>query len=410
MKKTFKIALLLCLLIAMLLPMASCLKQLPLWRAVAVDTLNGMNAAQLYKKFVNDFKSSSTCEIQINRTYFSTKTSTTIKANENAFHYFSKKTSEIDYYPVEFYLFDDFAYLRRETYKYKCHRADVDDLFGENCIDSYMNAIIQEVPESYYAALEDTQLYLKNGVYFFTVSLVVPEQDNTSVTETVYFDESGTILKIVNKNNDYGKETNISIKYDIPVVITPPTQDYIEVPKLPENDNEIHQLYVDICEKIQNADYLQSSTTIPGVAVYNYERCKHDRYIGAIVDTSYFEQWIVEQKGYIRENRETFLEAPIDDAFLELFNTVEGGFPIFPFSQDELQNLDYSYDLISLQTTLSFDKMGEPGHRYHYEYAFFKGMDVIDVIVTHYVDDVKHETSTFVFLFRPNVTIILPQS
>ena len=164
MKKTFKIALLLCLLIAMLLPMASCLKLLPLWRAVAVDTLNGMNAAQLYKKFVNDFKSSSTCEIQFNRTYFST--STTIKANENAFHYFSKKTSEIDYYPVEFYLFDDFAYLRRETHKYKCHRADVDDLFGENCIDSY---------------------YKDNKVYC-GIKYTAPPKSTHWRTKTTYFD------------------------------------------------------------------------------------------------------------------------------------------------------------------------------------------------------------------------------
>ena len=64
MKKTFKLTLLLFLVLTMMLPLAACLKNPNPIPENNTLTFNGMNAAELYKKFVNDLKSSSTYEIQ----------------------------------------------------------------------------------------------------------------------------------------------------------------------------------------------------------------------------------------------------------------------------------------------------------------------------------------------------------
>ena len=414
MKKTFKLTLLLFLVLTIMLPLAACLKNpnpIPENNAL---TLNGMNAAELYKKFVNDLKNSTAYEIQTVTEYtlLGDRKSTVTKRSGDNFYLLSVLFTTPDQDPTEIFLIDDVAYINHDETMRKCDRDNVDDVWGKDFLKPYMTAITQGVPEKYYAALETAELCLENGIYFFTVSFLLPSvTGGIDVTETVCFDSSGKVTKVVTKYDKgakTAKTTETSIKYDVPLEIIPPVSAYTEIPRIPKTEDEIYQLYADACTKLQESDYLWSSVSIPGIDYYQYRRHKNNRYVIADVGEEITEQWIVKQTGYVRKNGEALSESPIDDAFMELFNTVEGCFPLTPFPQEELTDLACRYE--SFDRILSFIKVDESMNSYHYEYKISKDMTRVYVTITHYTDNVKLESYTYQFWVDSNYTVKLPNS
>ena len=202
---------------------------------VAVDSLNGMNAAQLYEKFENDYKNSTSYEVQYDWTqsdeWWASSSSQTLKVNGNDFYYLIKGTYNET---IEAWAIGDVAYVKRSYWEIKCARDNVDDIFGEGFYASLSPTLIKEVPESYYTALATAQLYLKDGVYFCTVSYFATEESTKPTTQTVFFDEDGKLTKIVSDVNY--PHLQIVVNYTAPVEVLPPEDalGYYEVPTFPK--------------------------------------------------------------------------------------------------------------------------------------------------------------------------------
>ena len=411
MKKIIKIAAFLCLVIAIALPLVSCLKISTQYKGIPVNDLNGMTVTQLFEKFINDYNSSNTREVQINSRYYNGTRYVTdskyIKANGDDFYflYVDLSNSGYNFQTVEIFLVDDVAYIDYQESKIKCYKDDIDVVWGENFMTPFIRALEQEVAEEYYAALAKAQLYLKNGVYFFTISLPVPET-NYSYTQTVYFDKDGKITKIIEEGTNWSDER--TIKYDVPVEIAPPVHKYHETPKLPKTDAEIYQLYVDGCTTMQESHYLWVDIRVPGTNSIYYNRNGENKNVRVFAESRHTEHWLFNKNGYARLEDGVAFKTPIDETFLKEFASIETLFPITPYPQEELENFHYRYDKDLSRSKVSFERVDESGTRCYYEYIIPNKMSYLNVVINKNPGTVNKEQSNFYFNIDPSRKVTPP--
>ncbi len=411
MKKIIKIAAFLCLVIAIALPLVSCLKISTQYKGIPVNDLNGMTVTQLFEKFINDYNSSNTREVQINSRYYNGTRYVTdskyIKANGDDFYflYVDLSNSGYSFQTVEIFLVDDVAYIDYQESKIKCYKDDIDVVWGENFMTPFIRALEQEVAEEYYTALAKAQLYLKNGVYFFTIPLPVPET-NYSYTQTVYFDKDGKITKIIEEGTNWSDER--TIKYDVPVEIAPPVHKYRETPKLPKTDAEIYQLYVDGCTTMQESHYLWVDIRVPGTNSIYYNRNGENKKVRVSAESRHTEHWLFNKNGYARLEDGVAFKVPIDETFLKEFASVETLFPITPYPQEELENFHYRYDKDLSRSKVSFERVDESGTRCYYEYIIPNKMSYLNVVINKNPGTVNKEQSNFYFNIDPSRKVTPP--
>lgn len=377
---------------------------------IPVDTLNGMNAAQLYEKFENEYKNSSTYEIQHDReqapgSYLSS-TNRILKVNGNDFYYSYKGTYSES---IEAWVIGDSAYVKKSYWEIKCARDNVDDIFGDGFYESLQPTLIKDVPESYYTALATAQLYLKDGVYFYTVTYFPTEESVKPTTQTVFFNANGKLIKIVDDvNNPY---LQIVVNYDTSVEVLPPVDalGYYEAPDIPKTEEEIYQFYVDTCANLKESQFLKAHVTMPGVDYIDYKRYRENKHICISINSTSTERWIFNQKGYTQIHWDAPTQTPIDDAFLSEFTTIENLFPLVPFEKEELQNFECHYNLYGFnRTIITFEQVDDSGTLFQHECTISDEKDRMDIEITEFVDGKKAATYLFNFEIDPEIRIELP--
>ncbi len=361
-----------------------------------VDSINGMNAAQLYEKFEAEYKSNGTYEIQYDweqspDSYYYSK-NRKLKVNGNDFYYSYK--GEYDD-PVEAWVIGDVAYLKVRWWEIKCARDNIDDIFGDGFSASLQPTLINEAPAPFYTALENAQLYLKEDVYFCTVSYLATAESTRPTTYTVFFDEDGRVIKIVDDiKNPY---LQIIINYKSPVEILPPEDalGFYELPDIPKTEEEIYRFYVDACANLKNSQFLKAHITMPGVDYIDYKRYRENKHIRISINSTSTEHWIFNQKGYTQIHWNKPTQTPIDDAFLAEFTAIEELLPLAPLKQEELKNFDCYYNIYLYQTVISFEQVDESGTLFKYECTISNDRDLVDIEITEVVDG--KEVATYLF-------------
>ena len=385
--------------------------------AVAVDSLNGMNATQLYEKFLAEYMSSGTYDIQVNSRHELIGVGTMMmsiatKVNENAIYYSVEADGEI----MEMWIIDGVAYINTNGEKLKYEGVAVEDLLGEGFLESILGSLIQDVPEEYYDALATTQLYCKDGVYFFTVTLSLPDVGIDSMTETVFFDENGKVISVIDNAN--GLYSQSLVKYGVPVEILSPADadEYVDggaaggdiVVEMPETEDEIYDLYSDMCTMLQDSDHFSVYIDIGGVYYVVYEIAGDNKYL-MLSGEENVEQWLIDQAGYISVDYEAILEVDVDIAFLESFTSFEEVFPIDAFAQEELQNLRCSYDEEWGEIVIEFEYASDSEHLSQCKYALAADASYVDITITEFVNGEEDVTSNFFFTIDPELEITLPE-
>ncbi len=386
--------------------------------AVAVDSLNGMNATQLYEKFIAEYMSSGTCDIQVNSRQEligvgTMMMSTTTKINENAIYYAMEMDGEV----MEMWLIDGVAYINTNGEKLKYEGVGVEDILGEGFLESIMGSLIQEVPEEYYTALASAQLYCKDGVYFFTVTLSMPDMGIDSMTETIFFDENGKVISVIDSAN--GLYSQSLVKYGVPVEILPPedADAYIDggsaggdiVVEMPETEDEIYDLYSDMCTTLQGSDHFSVHISIGDLHYVIYEIAGENKYIMLEDTESTVEQWLIDQTGYISVDYEAILKADVDTTFLEAFTSFEELFPIDVLAQEKLQNLRCSYDEEWGEIVIEFEYASDSEHLSQCKYALAADASYVDITITELVNGEEDISCNFFFIVDPELEIVLPE-
>ncbi len=385
--------------------------------AVAVDTLNGMNATQLYEKFLAEYMSSGTYDIQINSRQEligvgTMMMSTTTKINENAIYYAVEMDGEV----MEMWLIDGVAYINTNGEKLKYEGVSVEEILGEDFFESVLGSFIQDVPEEYYTALASAQLYCKDGVYFFTVTVSMPEIGIDSMTETIFFDESGKVISVIDSANGFYSQS--LVKYGVPVEILPPedADEYIDggsaggdiVVEMPETKDDIYDLYSDICTMLQGSDHFSVYISIGDLYFVLYEIAGENKYL-MLEGEELIEQWLIGQTGYISVDGEAILAVDVDATFLEAFTSFEEFFPIDVLAQEKLQNLRCSYDEEWGEIVIEFEYASDSEHLSQCKYAIAADASYVDITITEFVNGEEDITCNFFFTIDPELEIILPE-
>ncbi len=386
--------------------------------AIAVDSLNGMNATQLYEKFIAEYMSSGTYDIQVNSRQEligvgTMMMSTTTKINENAIYYAMEMDGEV----MEMWLIDGVAYINTNGEKLKYEGVGVEDILGEGFLESILGSLIQEVPEEYYTALASAQLYCKDGVYFFTVTLSMPDMGIDSMTETIFFDENGKVISVIDSAN--GLYSQSLVKYGVPVEILPPedADAYIDggsaggdiVVEMPETEDEIYDLYSDMCTTLQGSDHFSVHISIGDLHYVIYEIAGENKYIMLEDAESTVEQWLIDQTGYISVDYEAILKADVDTTFLEAFTSFEELFPIDVLAQEKLQNLRCSYDEEWGEIVIEFEYASDSEHLSQCKYALAADASYVDITITELVNGEEDISCNFFFMIDPELEIVLPE-
>lgn len=385
--------------------------------AVAVGSLNGMNATQLYEKFLAEYMSSQTYDIFISHqqlTDIGTLTmSTTTKVNEDSIYYAMEMDGEL----MEMWIIDGVAYINTYGEKMKYEDVTVEDLLGEGFLESLLGSLLQDIPEEYYTALSTAQLYFKDGIYFFTVTLSLPEMGIDSMTETVFFNENGKVICVIDSGAGLYSQSIIKT-YGGPVEILPPedADEYItesDIPggditvEMPETEDEIYALYSDMCTMLQNSDHFSVYIDIGGVYYVVYEIAGENKYLLMSAEQT-IEQWLIDNIGYISVDYENIQTTNPDAAFLEGFSSVEELFPIGAFLQNELQSLRCSYDEDFGEIIIQFEYTEGLGSLSQCKYAIAEDASYVDITITEYINGQEDGNYTFYFVFDPELEIVLP--
>ena len=399
MKKTVKMLLLAFLIIVIALMAVACSKgfSYSLIPSLPIRKLNGMNAAQLVEKAINDYNNSSTLEVQIKAHYYNgTKYVTDlqcIKRDGEDFYYLNEDCANIhSARRVEIFLLDDMAYIDYEQTKIKCYRDDIDVVWGEDFLDPFIYTLEQNIAKEY---LSKAKIYRENDVYFFSILVPVPET-NLSRTQTVYFDENGKITKIIDEVSYSVYEH--TIKYDVPVEIASPGNKYRETPKLPKTDAEIYQLYVAGCTAIQESPYMWAELrSVAGINSIYYNRNGENKHIRVLADSQYIQHWLSDNNGYTMLEDGSAFKTPVNEEFLNVFTSVEDLFPIIPYPQEELENFNYRYDKDLSQSKISFERVDESGTRCYYKCTIPNNMSDLKVVINKNPGTVIKEEANFYF-------------
>ena len=381
-----------------------------------VDSLCGMNAAQLYETFENEYKNSTAYNIRYywkqapGKSYTPTEKNLIVNGN-NRYYSYSGIYSE----PIKAWLFDDVAYIEYGNWiddgnwKMKCSPEDIDDIFNEEFYNSLFPTLIQDAPVAYYDALATAQLYFDaiHKAYCCTVTFFETEDSTVPTTKTVYFNANGKLIQITETVGE--SYLQIDVNYETPTEILPPedAEKYCEIPKFPTTDAEFYQFYVNVCTDLQKADNLAVEISIPG-ASYTYNIAGANKRIVVYKDGNDARRWIVDGIGYTKTNNNKASKTPLTTGFLKEFSDVENLFPITPLQQEKLQNFEFYYNFYIYESTLTFEQIDESGALLQYEYKISDVHNRVEVCIAKLVEGEKIETREFYFQIYPDLQIEAP--
>ena len=383
--------------------------------AVAVDTVNGMNATQLFEKFITEYSASTAYDIRISmKQTFGEETMTismAVMLTSDAVYYAMAAEGSL----VKIWVVDGTAYMFSDGEKIKQTGVSIEDIFEDGTFESLIDSVVTDIPDEYYTQLAEAQLYYYEGLYFYTITMF--QAGTGMTTEIVFFDETGTVVRVVDTADGISVTQTINAYGNKPVVITPPedADEYIdagatpEAPELPETEDEIYELYTSICTTMQECESYTVSVLITEVYFsMDYAIAGEDKYVSFMDGETLVEQCIIDQIGYVRIDCGENIETPINEEFLEPFVFVEEFFPTQVLSKDDIQNLRCSYDEDWGEIVIEFEYAGEDNTLTQYKYAIEETGSYIDITVTEIVDGIEGETYSFFFVEDPTLEIKLP--
>lgn len=289
-------------------------EQMPPAAPVEVDSVNGMNARQLFEKFYEELKSIKSCDMSVSEMSSEngklvTETVEIKLNNDSSYMYMSGK----DGY-MKVWIIGGMAYVDMNGQKLKTN--DWTEIFEENLFDSFVSEVMTEVPEMYLKKLESAQLYSYNGEYYCTVKFSAKENEqmtgeSEAYEETIYFGADGSVKRAVAISED-GSTTTTNIKsVGKPVTITKPADadSYYEKggsTGAGDQDPEVYAVYDELCDIIGEMSvytmYVDlDSTEYAMVAGYEVDR-KGNKYLGVVMDGVTSEMWYVGGVAYVSQN------------------------------------------------------------------------------------------------------------
>lgn len=386
--------------------------------AVPVDTVNGMNASQLLDKFLAEYPQSTTFDIEmflqevIEDEIFTIITA--VKVSADAVYYLM----DMDGKGMEIWVVDNVAYMNMDGQKLKQEDVAIDDIFEEGTLDSLILSVIKEMPDIYYTYVNEAQLYELDGSYFFTVSINSPETGLIGFTETIVFDETGAVVRIIDEAEDTYM-TFVINSYGKPVEVLPPADadEYVAEEDAPGgtvtpelSQDEIYALYKDACTTLQNSDHYSAFFNTPEMHhSINYDVAGKDKALMILEADGMLELWYISYKGYAAFDGGDLYHVKADDAFFSYFTSTEEQFPITVFAKSEIQNMTCSYDEEWGETVIEFEYVDEFDIPYLYRYALADDNSYVDVAVFEIVDGETEEILTCLFRYDPDLKIVLPE-
>ena len=386
--------------------------------AVAVDTVNGMNATQLFEKFITEYSASTAYDIRISmKQTFGEETMTismAVMLTSDAVYYAMAAEGSL----VKIWVVDGTAYMFSDGEKIKQTGVSIEDIFEDGTFESLIDSVVTDIPDEYYTQLAEAQLYYYEGLYFYTITMF--QADTGMTTEIVFFDETGTVVRVVDTADGISVTQTINAYGNKPVVITPPedADQYIDAgaapeapdaPELPETEDEIYELYTSICTTMQECESYTASIWITELYFsMDYAVVGEDKYVSFMDEESLIEQCIIDQIGYVRIDCGENIETPINEEFLEPFAFAEAVFPTQVLAKNDLQNLRCSYDEDWGEIVIEFEYASENNTLTQYKYAIEETGSYIDITVTEIVDGIEGETYSFFFVEDPTLEIKLP--
>ena len=186
--------------------------------ALPVDSVNGMNASELLDKFLTEYSKATTFDMAVMiQQYVGTEIMTiteTVKIGEDSIYFLIEMDNEC----IEVWAIDSTVYMNTSDQKVKLENTSVEDIFGADMLESVIASAIKEMPDMYYTLVENAQLYYYGDSYFYMISL---EPAGVSFKETVFFDETGKVICIIDETEDVYMIASIN-SYGEPVEILPP--------------------------------------------------------------------------------------------------------------------------------------------------------------------------------------------
>ena len=381
--------------------------------AVAVDSVNGMNATQLFEKFITEYSASTAYDIRISmKQTFGEETMTismAVMLTSDAVYYAMAAEGSL----VKIWVVDGTAYMFSDGEKIKQTGVSIEDIFGDGTFESLIDSVVTDIPDEYYTQLAEAQLYYYEGLYFYTITMF--QAGTGMTTEIVFFDETGTVVRVVDTADGISVTQTINAYGNKPVVITPPedADEYIdagatpEAPELPETEDEIYELYTSICTTMQECESYTMDVWITDL-YFSYKIAGEDKYLSFMDGESWIEQCIIDQIGYIRIDYGENIETSLNKEFLESFTSVEALLPINTLAKNDLQNLRCSYDEDWGEIVIEFEYAGEDNTLTQYRYAIQEDGSYIDITVTELVDGIEGDSYSFFFVEDPTLEIELP--
>ena len=283
---------------------------------VPVDSVGGMGAKQLFEKFFEDFTNSKSFDFSASMT--TTEDGKTVtenvefKIDEGGELYMSMFMDGMD---MKIWFVDGVVYVATEGQKYKSSNQDVDDIFGEGFVDSF----VSELPstdhhDTYMKKLEAAQIYSYGGLYYFSVSVSAEEakqmdMGDEAYTETIYFNSSGAVTKIIDRSATSTMTLNLN-SYGKKVTITPPADPNSFVDMTDQGGGQVsdeYAVYEQVCEVLTSAT-AYSVVWYDDELYMSYETDGEGEHILANWGSNVYEIWYIDGQYYLSRNGEAPLE------------------------------------------------------------------------------------------------------
>ena len=184
----------------------------PVPQGQPVDEVNGMNVREILEKFVEDYTTAETYDIEMTMTTSEGKEEIKLKLNRDSLY----MKMDVEDQDMEMWIVDEVCYMKTGNEKVKMAGVSIEDIYGEGGPQDMLSQAMGQLDPESFDELEGVQLYYYEGEYYF--------YDETSESNgIVYINADGEITKMIVEEdgaeliltlNSYGKRVTINAPAD----------------------------------------------------------------------------------------------------------------------------------------------------------------------------------------------------
>ena len=381
-------------------------------KPMPIPAVKGKNARQLFEDAMSDYTSSKTFDVAMSME--------STKDGEKTIEKIAYKINDTEMYldidmdeqDMTIWFVDNTVYLEMDGQKLKAVNTSVADVLGENFFDELLAKLptdTDDIPEAYKKKMESAQIYSYKGTYYFSVTVtdaeaIEMELGDKGYTETMYFNSTGAIKKIVAKDSEETITVLIN-SYGKDVTITKPenADEFIEQPTTPPadpgmQDPATYAVYEQLLNTIDTATVYTMTIEMDGEPYIFYETDgKGGKYVGVYeYSAESYDMWIVKNQGYISQNGQYPQKTTVSSDMLQSFTKIENLRDQITDNRiqgEKMSDLKHFNTSNLNEKTLSFGVLDTT-----YTYVFTYGPSYIDVLVTKN-ENGRSETIKYIFDF-----------